>query len=198
MAATLAACALINAPRTICPGMLPPGLPAGLTWVTHDRDICIATDSGIRQIYRWGGDGYPSGLVWSPDGQTLAVQDFPAVEFVSIAGEVREMPELEPQWYMDRPRRGALEDPVLSANGEFVAAYRPNVGLLLGASGPQARLRHVTDGPGELAWSPDSAWLAFDKPAVWRWEVGRLFLVRSNGTSLIEVAVFAGSPAWRP
>jgi len=185
--------------RSICPATLPAGLPAGLTWATHDKDVCISTDTaGSRRIYRGRGSDVYTGLMWSPDGETLAVEEYDSHVFVSISGEVRDGAEPEPQWYADRPIGYDPEQPILSPNGKLVAVYRFYHGLFMGASGSQADLRYITDDASDLSWSPDGEWLAFDKRMVWPSEVGRVFVVRSDGTLLTELAVRAGSPVWRP
>lgn len=190
--------------RSICPAVLPSGLPAGLTWTTDDNDVCISTETGAsRRIYRLSGADEITEVMWSPDGATLAVNKLDSHEFVSTSGEVRDGVELAPQWYADRPIGYCVDCPVLSPNRRLVAVYRMNYGfgtygLYMGSSESGADLVFISGRASHLSWSSDGEWLAFDQPPQGPSERGRIFVVRSDGTSLTEVADRASSPAWRP
>jgi hypothetical protein len=207
---------VLGSGRGLCPADAPAGVRAGLTWAMtdwpsyRDADICITTKgSGVRRLYHWQGKALPS-LAWSPDGATLQVRSFDeSAVFVAASGELQGRGEPVTEWFTrDRgvgecgPGWGVCSYP--SPDGSFVAVYTlygtagGGVGLYIGPSGPEASLRYVDNG-WSPRWSPDSRWVAFEKPPTGiTSDPYAVFVVRPDGSSLTRVAVNAGSPVWRP
>jgi hypothetical protein len=201
----------------LCAADVPVDVPPGLTWAVtdwlsyHDADICITTKgSSVRRLYHWQGKALPK-LAWSPDGGTLQVRKGDeSAEFVTASGEIQGRREPVTEWFTrDRgvgecgPGWGVCSYP--SPDGSFVAVYTlygiagGDAGLYIGPSEPEATLRYITDNGKVPRWSPDSRWVAFEKPPGGiTSDPYSVFVVRPDGSSLTKVAANAGSPVWRP
>ncbi len=93
-------------------------------------------------------------------------------------------------------------DGVPSPDGKWIASYDKNLVLWL-YNIPEKRTVEVATSPRggfyDLAWSPDSAWLAFVVPAVNTFSQIELYNVGDGSTTaLTDDRTESGSPAWSP
>lgn len=163
-------------------------------------EICIlpvATAGERMTVCSWHGP--VSDLAWSPDGSKLAfVARDPDHEQYGKPGQ--------PQEGKDMPPRRVTRL-IYRLNGAGWTIDRPNRIFVVPADGSSAP-RTVTPGPFQadgLAWSPDSAAIAFTSARHNTWDLdlaNDLWIARADGTSeperLTDTSSVYARPSWSP
>jgi Tol biopolymer transport system component len=186
-----------------------------LAFLTSSPRVTVPTEQHLSVLRLGGADSYPvndfpvRGVVWSPDGATLAV--------VASSGSATDIYLIRadgtsPYNLSDHPAYDF--DPIWSPDGRQIAfiSYRGGEALnngkifvaTLDADRQVADLRPITDyrESHELAaWSPDGVWLLFTSALEQEGRAEDVFIARADGTELRPLTTDPArdlNPAWSP